>query len=52
VLLAIGDDDYYTIEGTGLERNLPTSELSAAVERVSGAGFCREGLLGGQHPVF
>ncbi len=29
VLLAIGDDDYYTIEGTGLERNLPTSELSA-----------------------
>lgn len=28
VLLVIGDDDYYTMEGTGLERNLPTSELS------------------------
>jgi len=29
VLLAIGDDDYYTLEGTGLERNLPTEDLSA-----------------------
>jgi uncharacterized protein len=29
VLLAIGDDNYYTMEGTGLERNLPTEELSA-----------------------
>lgn len=28
VLLAIGDDDYYTMEGTGLERNLPPSDLS------------------------
>jgi uncharacterized protein len=29
VLLAISDSDYYTQEGTGLERNLPTSDLSA-----------------------
>lgn len=29
VLLAIGDDNYYTMEGTGLERNLPPEELSA-----------------------
>lgn len=29
VLLAIGDDNYYTMEGTGLERNLPTETLSA-----------------------
>jgi uncharacterized protein len=28
VLLAISDDDYYTLEGTGLERNLPPSDLS------------------------
>ena len=29
VLLSISDDDYYTMQGTGLERNLPPSELSA-----------------------
>ena len=29
VLLAIADDDYYIMEGTGLERNLPPSDLSA-----------------------
>jgi uncharacterized protein len=29
VLLAISDQDYYTLEGTGLERNLPPSDLSA-----------------------
>ncbi len=34
LLLAIGDDNYYTMEGSGLERNLPTSDLSALWERV------------------
>lgn len=29
VLMAIADSDYYTLEGTGLERNLPPSDLSA-----------------------
>ena len=29
VLLAVSDEDYYTLEGTGLERNLPPSDLSA-----------------------
>ncbi len=52
VLLAIGDDDYYTIEGTGLERNLPTSELSALWNECLEPGFAAKDYSAGSIQYF
>ncbi len=52
VLLAIGDDDYYTIEGTGLERNLPTSELSALWNEYLEPGFAAKDYSAGSIQYF
>ena len=42
VILAVGDDDYYTMVGTGLERNLPTSDLSALWNEYLEPDFARK----------
>lgn len=41
VLLAVSDQDYYTLEGTGLERNLPPGELSALWNEYLEPDFAR-----------
>ncbi len=42
VLLAIGDDNYFTMEGTGLERNLPTEALSELWNEYLEPDFARK----------
>jgi hypothetical protein len=42
VLLAIGDDDYYIMEGIGLEESLPVSELRAMWNETLEPDFARK----------
>ncbi len=52
VLLAIDDDDYYVMEGSGLERNLPPSELSALWNQHLEPDFARKDYSGGSVKFF
>lgn len=52
VLLAIGDDDYYTMVGSGLERNLPTSDLSALWNKYLEPDFAKKDYSAGSIKYF
>ncbi len=52
VLLAVSDEDYYTMEGTGLERNLPPADLSVLWNEYLEPDFAKDDYSAGAIKYF